>query len=116
MISKEWFGQVMALPRELRIELADRLSLDWNQAEIAEDGAEKLTVEAEGFRELCAQVLRLPVTERKALAVALDDSLLAEDDWEKECIAIVEARLDRYDQGLDQAIPWEAVLAEMRQR
>ncbi len=116
MISKELHDQVMALPRELRKGLADRLSLDWNQAEIAEDGAEKLAVEAEAFRELCVQVLRLPAAERKALAAALDDSLLAEDDWEKECIAIVEARLERYDQGLDQAIPWEAVLAEMRQR
>ncbi len=116
MILKELHDQVMALPRELRKGLANRLSLDWSQAEVADEGAEWLFDEAAEARQLLDKLMALTVAERTEFVAAIDESLLSEDDWEKECIAIVEARLERYDQGLDQAIPWEAVLAEMRQR
>ena len=115
MSFEEWHEQVMALPHELRLTLAERLSPDWSQAEVAEDGAEPLPLD-DAARELFAQVLSLSVAERRALATALSSDCLAEETWEQECIALVEARLDRYDQGLEQAIPWEEVLAEMRQR
>ncbi|MEN9358632.1 MAG: putative addiction module component [Verrucomicrobiota bacterium] len=115
MSSEEWHEQVMALPRELRQALAERLGLDWSRSEVAEDGTEPLPLDA-AARELFAQVLLLPVAERRALATVLSSDCLAEESWEQQCIAIVEARLDRYDQGLEQAIPWEEVLAEMRQR
>ncbi|MEN9358963.1 MAG: hypothetical protein RL095_498 [Verrucomicrobiota bacterium] len=110
MIPKELHEQVMALPRELRSELADWLSPHWETAEIAEDGAEKLAIKSEMGRELFAQVMRLPLAERQALVAALEETLLPEDEWERACLIEVQARMERLRRGEEKTHSFEALL------
>ncbi len=110
MISKELFDQVMALPRELRMGLADRLSLDWNHAEVAEEGAEWLSDEAVEARLLLDKLMALTAAERTEWVAAIDESLLPEDEWERECLIEAQRRMDRIDQGLDRTYSYQDLL------
>ena len=109
MISKDLLDQVMALPSELRSELADCLSLNWDSAEIAEDGAEWLSDEAEA-RQLLDKLMALTAAERKEWVAAIDESLLPEDEWERECLIEAQRRMDRIDQGLDRTFSYQDLL------
>ena len=69
MMTKEFHDLVLRLPSERRGHLADRMSLDWSEADVAENAT------FEEDRAILDHLLEFPVAERQLLADELYKSL-----------------------------------------
>lgn len=69
-------------------------------------------------RELLAEVLRLPVTERAAFAAEVLASVDGEEDADADAawLAEIERRGRRVLAGQSQGVPWEEVRSRIEQR
>lgn len=107
MMTKEFHDLVLGLPSERRGHLADRLSLDWSEADVAEDGS------FEEDRAILEDLLECPLAERQLLADELYKSLAA-DDWERACVAEIEVRMARYRQGQEKSHSFAELLKVLK--
>jgi putative addiction module component (TIGR02574 family) len=69
-------------------------------------------------RKILEEALALPEAERLEIANDLLESVegAGDPEWEAAWETEIEARLDRYRQGVDKAIPWSEVRAQIEKR